>query len=92
MLPDKKWWADVPLWVWIVLGLSGVVVLYVGPGILALPFLPLMVAAMSTDSGDVPDYIPALIFLGGYGMLAGWGIILYRAIRAIRGSRAKNIK
>ncbi|MFE8701605.1 hypothetical protein ACFYKX_13455 [Cytobacillus sp. FJAT-54145] len=61
---------------WIVIGIFAVCI-FLGPGIFTLPIMPLFLAGMSTDSGTTPAYVPILIIIVGYSVMAllgyaGW--------------------
>jgi len=72
------------VWPWFVI-LPGALLLVVsGPGAMMLPIMPVYLAAMSTDSGTTPDYVPALIFLIGYAVIIGYAVLLVKAVKALR--------
>lgn len=73
-----------PIWPWVVIGLSALLILSMGPGVIMLPIMPLFLAGMSTDSGTTPDYVPVLIFVIGYGLMIGYILILIKAIKRLR--------
>lgn len=73
-----------PVWPWVVIGLGTVLVIASGPAALMLPVMPLLLAAFSTDSPSTPDYVPVLIILVGYGILAGYIILLIKAIKKLK--------
>jgi hypothetical protein len=72
------------IWPWFVIVPSGLLMVAMGPGTMMLPIMPVYLAAMSTDSGSVPDYVPALIFVIGYALILGYAILLFKAIKALR--------
>ncbi|WP_284036934.1 hypothetical protein [Neobacillus sp. 114] len=76
-----------PIWPWIVIGLGALLVVSSGPGIIMLPIGPLFLAGMSTDSGTTPDYVPFLIIVIGYGLMAGYVILLIKAIKTLRAKK-----
>ncbi|WP_423800676.1 hypothetical protein [Neobacillus sp. SAB-20_R2A] len=76
-----------PIWPWVVIGLGALLIVGTGPGIIMLPIAPLFLAGMSTDSGTTPDYVPFLIIVIGYGLMAGYVILLIKAIKTLK---AKN--
>jgi|GEM_PF-3692319 len=71
-----------PIWAWIVIGLSALSLLPMGPGAIMLPVLPLLLAGFSTDAPGTPEYVPILILVVGYGLLVGWVTLIVFAIRA----------
>ncbi|MFS0575753.1 hypothetical protein AB1K83_08965 [Sporosarcina sp. 179-K 3D1 HS] len=73
-----------PIWPWFVILPGAFVIISTGPGVIMLPIMPIFLAGMSTDSGDTPEYVPLLIFFGGYGIIIGYIILLIFAIRALR--------
>lgn len=73
-----------PVWPWVVIVPSILLVISMGPGAIMLPIMPLFLAGMSTDSGQTPDYVPFLIILIGYGLLAGFALLLFKAVYALR--------
>ncbi|HZG71398.1 MAG TPA: hypothetical protein VEY51_07640 [Chondromyces sp.] len=73
-----------PIWPWIVIGFGAVSLIGAGPGAIMLPIMPLFLAAMSTDSGNTPDYVPSLILVIGYGLLIGYTTLLIKAIKTLR--------
>lgn len=73
-----------PLWPWVVIAPGAALLISSGPGALMFPIMPLFLAGMSTDSPDTPGYVPALLFFGGYGLMIGYGLLVWRAIRALR--------
>ncbi|WP_281864154.1 hypothetical protein [Planomicrobium okeanokoites] len=72
-----------PIWPWFILIPSILLLVSTGPGVIMLPIMPLFLAGMSTDSGQAPAYVPMLIIMIGYGLLAGFSILLYKAVRAL---------
>lgn len=79
-----------PIWPWFVI-LPGVfAIIGMGPGVIMLPIMPIFLAAMSTDSGQTPDYVPLLLVFGGYGIILGYLILLIFAIRALRINNQKS--
>lgn len=65
---------------WIFAIISAVGVLIAGPELLLAPAL---LSAFSTDSPLTPDYVPYLVFYGGYGIEVIWSVLLFFAIRTI---------
>lgn len=80
-----------PVWPWIVIVPGAALIVMSGPGALMFPIMPLFLAGMSTDSGQTPDYVPALIILIGYGLMFGYAILVVMAIKALRRGR-QNLK
>jgi hypothetical protein len=72
------------IWPWLVLIPGGLLLVTTGPGIIMLPIMPLFLAAMSTDSGMTPEYIPLLIIVIGYGLMIGYIILVVLAIKKLR--------
>lgn len=73
-----------PVWPWLVIAPGALLLVSTGPGAVMLPIMPLFLAGMSTDSGNTPDYVPALIILIGYGIIGIYGYWVFRAIKALR--------
>ncbi|MCM3585843.1 hypothetical protein M3182_08815 [Mesobacillus maritimus] len=73
-----------PIWPWFFIVPGVLLLIGMGSAVLMLPIMPLFLAGMSTDSGTVPDYVPILIILVGYGVMIGFTILLVLAIRALR--------
>lgn len=73
-----------PVWPWVVIAPSVLLLFAAGPGAMMLPIMPVYLAAMSTDSGTVPDYVPALIFIIGYALIIGYVVLLVKAVKALR--------
>lgn len=78
--PAKK-----PLWPWIIIVPGALLLVAAGPGAMMLPIMPMYLAAMSTDSGTTPDYVPALIIVIGYALIFGYILLLVKAVKALRG-------
>ncbi|MGK7379363.1 hypothetical protein ACSFXN_16140 [Planococcus sp. 1R117A] len=78
-VPDKK-----PIWPWLVIAPGALLLISAGPGAVMFPIMPLFLAGMSTDSETVPEYVPLLIILIGYGVMGGYVYWLFRAIKALR--------
>ncbi|MDR6121445.1 Na+/proline symporter [Bacillus sp. SLBN-46] len=74
-----------PIWPWIALAPSALILVSSGPGVLMLPIAPLFLAGMSTDSGNTPGYVPGLIIVIGYGLLIGYTVLVVKAIKTLRG-------
>ncbi|WKA55712.1 hypothetical protein [Planococcus shixiaomingii] len=73
-----------PVWPWAVI-VPGVLLLFaLGPGAMMLPIMPVYLAAMSTDSGTAPDYVPALIVVIGYTLILAYAVLLVKAIQVLR--------
>ncbi|MBZ5202693.1 hypothetical protein HU147_15905 [Planomicrobium chinense] len=73
-----------PVWPWLVIAPGALLLITTGPGAIMLPIMPLFLAGMSTDSGNTPDYVPALIILIGYGIIGIYGYWVFRAIKTLR--------
>ncbi|TWT14576.1 hypothetical protein [Planomicrobium sp. CPCC 101079] len=73
-----------PVWPWLVIVPGALLLLSMGPGAMMLPIMPLYLAAMSTDSGTAPSYVPALLVIIGYALICGYVVLLVRAIKALR--------
>lgn len=73
-----------PVWPWVVIVPGALLLIFSGPGAIMLPIMPLFLAGMSTDSGTVPDYVPLAIFFGGYGLIAGYVMLLVKAIKTLK--------
>lgn len=84
ILLEKEPENNKPVWPWLVIIPSILLLISMGPGVVMLPVMPLFLAGMSTDSGQTPDYVPMLIILIGYGLLAGSGFLFFKAIRVLR--------
>jgi len=85
-MPSQEWpeKQKKPVWPWLVIAPGALLLLSAGPGAVMFPIMPLFLAGMSTDSGNTPDYVPALIILIGYGLMGGYGYWVFRAIQALR--------
>ncbi|QYY43096.1 Holliday junction resolvase RecU [Aneurinibacillus sp. XH2] len=73
-----------PLWAWIVIAIFGLGIIWIGPGILMLPILPLIMAGFSADSPNTPEYVPLMVMGIGYALLIGCIVLFISAIRAIK--------
>lgn len=73
-----------PIWPWLVIAPGAALLISSGPGAVMFPIMPLFLAGMSTDSPDTPGYVPALLIFGGYGLMIGYGLLVWRAIRTLR--------
>ncbi|MDZ5474117.1 hypothetical protein SM124_20650 [Bacillus sp. 31A1R] len=71
---------------WIMIILIGLIAVTLGPGIIFLPILPLFLAAMSTDSGNTPGYVPLLILVVGYTIIGGIFYGIWRVFKSLRKS------
>lgn len=80
--PSEK--TSTTIWPWLVLIPGGLLLVSTGPGIIMLPIMPLFLAAMSTDSGANPDYVPLLIIVIGYGLMIGYITLVVLAIKKLR--------
>ncbi|MDA5107168.1 hypothetical protein FOI68_14130 [Brevibacillus sp. LEMMJ03] len=72
-----------PIWAWIVIVLTGGCLILLGSSAWALFAIPLLMAGFSTDSPSTPKYVPILILIIGYGILIGWVLLFYTAIRSV---------
>jgi hypothetical protein len=72
-----------PIWAWIVLILTGLVILKTGFGFIAIPLLPLLLAGFSTDAPGTPAYVPILVLVISYSILLVWVVLLVFAIRSV---------
>lgn len=81
-----------PIWPWtfiiITALLIGYGILKIGYFVIAIPLLPLMIAAFS-DAPNTPAYWPFLVLVVGYGVLLGWIVLLALAIRSVIRANAK---
>ncbi|MFD2215260.1 hypothetical protein [Metabacillus endolithicus] len=80
--PSEK--ISTTIWPWLVLIPGGLLLVSTGPGIIMLPIMPLFLAAMSTDSGVTPGYVPLLIIVIGYGLMLGYITLVVLAIKKLR--------
>ena len=78
------------IWPWLVLIPGGLLLVSTGPGMIMLPIMPLFLAAMSTDSGTTPDYVPLLIIVIGYGLIIGYITLVILAIKKLRKKETLN--
>ncbi|WP_181313551.1 hypothetical protein [Planomicrobium soli] len=46
--------------------------------------MPMYLAAMSTDSGTMPGYVPVLSVIIGYALISAYVVLLIRAVKALR--------
>lgn len=76
--------AKKPSWPWLVIAPGALLLISSGPGAVMFPIMPLFLAGMSTDSSDTPAYVPALLIFGGYGVMIGYAILVWRAIKTLR--------
>lgn len=76
--------AKKPFWPWLVIAPGALLLISSGPGAVMFPIMPLFLAGMSTDSSATPAYVPALLIFGGYGLMIGYAILVWRAIKALR--------
>lgn len=72
------------IWPWLVIAPGALLLIGSGPGAIMLPIAPLFLAAMSTDSGNTPDYVPFSIIAIGYGLMFTYAIFVFFAIKALR--------
>lgn len=73
-----------PFWPWLVIAPGILLLISSGPGAIMFPIMPLFLAGMSTDSSAAPAHVPALLIIGGYGLMIGYGILVWRAIKTLR--------
>lgn len=81
LVPEK---AKKPIWPWLIIAPGALLLISSGPGAVMFPIMPLFLAGMSTDSPDTPGYVPALLIIGGYALMIGYGILVWRAIQTLR--------
>ncbi|MBN2910858.1 hypothetical protein JQC72_15265 [Polycladomyces sp. WAk] len=73
-------------WIFVIISVIG---LLIGFYIMGLPFVmalligPILVSVFSTDSPFTPEYVPYLIFFGGYALEIGWFALLSFALKNI---------
>lgn len=84
ILLEKETANNKPVWPWLVIIPSILLLISMGPGVVMLPIMPVFLAGMSTDSGQTPGYVPMLIILIGYSLLAGFCFLFFKAIRVLR--------
>lgn len=76
---DKK-----TIFAWFFICGNGVITIFLGPSVLAIPIVPFVLASLITNSGQATILNQSFIIIVGYVIIAGGSLLFYRSLKRIQ--------